>query len=410
MDPQNNKRLRPDSDDDIDSSTLFRAQETFAKFLIVESTNKEKPITSLSPFVIEKQIESMIGTPKTVKKLKNGTLLIETTRKKQTEILLKCNRFFNLPVEVTPHKSLNSSKGIIRDRNLKGESDENILEYLAPQGVTAVKRFKVKKGQDLVNTNTILITFNTVVPPKSLKIFFQIIPVDIYVPNPLRCFNCQKYGHHEDKRPVDIGSVCERCGMGNHDHHTNHCRNPTKCVNCGGEHLSRSNECETWKKEKEIMKLKVTKNLTYPEARKLFEQKPEFSFSKVVKSLAAKPETKTVSTQYSVEDSKITESSKVIIGRKLKQNITAPNQKSALNRSSSEQTNIQTKQNQPSTNSKQNKPNIASNRVQKGSEDPIKQHNRFGTLADDGDMDTDENLRSQSAHISRSRSPIKAPK
>ena len=158
------------------------------------------------------------------------------------------------------------------------------------------------------------------------------------------------------------------------------------------------------------MKLKVTKNLTYPEARKLFEQKPEFSFSKVLKSLAAKPETKTVSTQYSVEDSKITESSKVIIGRKLKQNITAPNQKSALNRSSSEQTNIQTKQNQPSTNSKQNRPTIASNRVQKGSEDPIKQHNRFGTLTDDGDMDTDENLRSQGAHISRSRSPIKASK
>ena len=130
-----------------------------------------------------------------------------TTRKMQTEILLKCNKFFNLTVEVTPHKSLNSSKGIIRDRNLKGESDENILEYLAPQGVTAVKRLKFKKGQDLVNTNTILITFNTVVPPKSLKIFFQIIPVDIYIPNSLRCFNCQKYGHHEDKCPVDIGSV-----------------------------------------------------------------------------------------------------------------------------------------------------------------------------------------------------------
>ena len=130
----------------IDFSKLFRTQENFAKFLIVESTNKEKPITSLSPFVIEKQIESMIGTPKTVKKLKNGTLLIETTRKMQTEILLKCNKFFNLPVEVTPHNSLNSSKGIIRDRNLKRELDENILEYLAPQGVTAVKMFKVKKG------------------------------------------------------------------------------------------------------------------------------------------------------------------------------------------------------------------------------------------------------------------------
>ena len=91
----------------------------FAKFLIIESTNKEKPISSLLPFVIEKQIEASIGTPKSVKKLRNGTLLVETTRKAQTEKLLKLNKFFNLTVEVTTHKTLNSSKSIIRDRNLK---------------------------------------------------------------------------------------------------------------------------------------------------------------------------------------------------------------------------------------------------------------------------------------------------
>ena len=250
MATSNNKRQRPDSDDDINPSTLFRAVETFPKFIVIESTNKEKPITSLSPFVIEKQIEATIGTPKSVKKLKNGTLLVETTRKTQTENLMKLKQFFNLPVEVTIHKTLNSSKGIIRDRNLKGESEENIKEDLETQGVTAVKRFKVKKGHEYVETNTLLLTFNTVVPPKTVKIFYQIINVELYVPNPLRCFNCQKFGHHEDKCPVYPGSVCERCGMGDHDHHTNHCKNPTKCVNCGGEHLSRSNECATWKKRK----------------------------------------------------------------------------------------------------------------------------------------------------------------
>ena len=110
------------------------------------------------PFVIEKQIEASIGTPKSVKKLRNGTLLVETTRKAQTEKLLKLNKFFNLPMEVTTHKTLNSSKSIIRDRNLKDETNENILEYLSPQGVTAVKRFKAKKGHDFEATNTILVT------------------------------------------------------------------------------------------------------------------------------------------------------------------------------------------------------------------------------------------------------------
>ena len=76
------------------------------------------------------------------------------------------NYVFNLPVEVSEHKTLNSSKRIIRDKTLKGKSDDNIRENLQEQGVTAAKRFKVKTGHDFVDTNTILLTFNSVVPPK----------------------------------------------------------------------------------------------------------------------------------------------------------------------------------------------------------------------------------------------------
>ena len=78
--------------------------------------------------------------------LRNQTLLVETTRKAQTDNLKKMTSFFGVPVEVTEHKSLNSSKGIIRDKTLRMESVENILEYLKPQGVTNVKRFKIKKN------------------------------------------------------------------------------------------------------------------------------------------------------------------------------------------------------------------------------------------------------------------------
>ena len=106
-----NKRQQPDSDDDEhEISTIFTSQENFARFLIIESKSKEKPITLLSPFVIEKQIEAQIGTAKSVKKLKNGTLLVETTRKTQTENLKKLDLFFGVPVTVTEHKSLNTLK------------------------------------------------------------------------------------------------------------------------------------------------------------------------------------------------------------------------------------------------------------------------------------------------------------
>ena len=404
------KRLRPDSDDDEhEASTIFTSQENFARYLIIESKNKEKPVTSLSPFVIEKQIESMIGTAKSVKKLKNGTLLVETTRKTQTENLKKQTSFFGVPVEVTEHKSLNSSKGIIRNPILRSETEENILEYLKPQGVTHVKRFTIRKNHETINTNTLLLTFNSVVTPKTLKIFYQIIQVELYVPNPLRCFNCQKFGHHESNCPVDLGSVCEKCGKGNHDHLTSQCQNKAQCVNCGENHMSRSSDCDVWKKEKEVMKIKVTQRLTYPEARKIYDQqKPEFTFSKVVSSMPKKPETKTSSTQYSVKDTEITESSKVIIYRIHKQIQNIQNNQTSTSKSSS--TTAQKQQNQTNTNSKKSKQKVISDRMKKGSDDPIQNHNKFGPLVDDGAMDTDEGTMRSGDRGSRPRSPVKAPK
>ena len=304
-----------DSDDDADRPSYFTFQGnvSFSKFLVIQSL-EEKAVTTLSPFVIEKQIESLIGTPKSVKKLKNKTLLVETCRKAQTDNLLKISTFFGLKVSVTEHTSLNSSKGIIRDRMLKGEKENEIVDYLREQGVTACKRFTIKKDHDTVETNTLLLTFNTVTVPKSLKIFYRVVPVDVYVPNPLRCFNCQRFGHHENNCPVDPGSVCATCGAGGHDHHTSACKNPAKCVNCGKDHVSRSSVCEIWKKEKEILKIKVNKNVTYLEARKLYEsqtQTSDLDFTKIVHSLA-RPETKTTGTQFFEKDFDILPSSKVI--------------------------------------------------------------------------------------------------
>ena len=44
---------------------------------------------------------------------------------------------------------------------LKGVSEDNIVEYLHPQGDTTCKRFKIKKDGNLVETNALLLTFES---------------------------------------------------------------------------------------------------------------------------------------------------------------------------------------------------------------------------------------------------------
>ena len=421
------RALQTESDDDIEQSPhfVFKGNDGFARFLVIKSM-EEKAVTSLSPFIIEKQIESIIGTPKSVKKLKNKTLLVETCRKSQTESLLKVSTFFGLRVSVSEHQSLNSSKGIIRDRMLKGEKEDEIVDYLREQGVTACKRFKIKKDHDTVETNTLLLTFNSINVPKSLKIFYRVVPVDIYVPNPLRCFNCQRFGHHENNCPVDLGSVCANCGAGGHDHHTSACKNKPKCVNCGKEHVSRSNECEIWKKEKEIMKIKTTKNITYLEAKKLFDsQSTDLDFSKIVHSLSSKPETKTTGTQFFEEDFVIHTNTRVVIpsvkisgpktpsvshsnvqsntnARPRANSVARPHSQSSSQ--SSSQSGSQSRPQSSSQSGSQSKPQkkeknrsssgqnssqrsnsrgSSSDKQGKGSNDPIKMANKYGVLHDD---------------------------
>ena len=373
-----NKRQRPDSDDETEASTIFKSTDNFPRFLVIKS-EEEQSITSSSPFIIEKQIESFIGTPKTVKKLKNKTLLVETTRRAQTENLLKVTKFFNMKVSVSEHRTLNTSKGIIKDRTLKGETEKDICEYLKSQGVIAVKRFTIKKDHEVIETNTLLLTFNSITVPKTLRFFYQFVPVDIYVPNPLRCFNCQRFGHHESDCPIDYCSVCEKCGTGGFHHLASACHNPVKCVNCGLNHLSRSNVCEVWKKEKEIMKIKVTRNLTYLEARKIVEHTPETTFSTIVQSAIAKPEIKNDYTQTSENDKIISSSTKVLIPTKYKTNKSQPSSKASTPQSKQPSTSqVEPAKNRESRSKNRTSPRKKSQSPKKNQRDKIKLTREFG--------------------------------
>ena len=141
---------------------------------------------------------------------------------------------------------------------------------MAEQGVTYVRRITVCRDGVIKPTHTFVLTFNSPNLPTVVKIEFMHAKVDFFIPNPLRCYHCQVFGHHKNK--CGRHAVCCKCGEPEQCGPSGVCDKPAKCVNCSGDHPANSKQCPQWEKEKKIIKIKCENNLSFPEARKQYEQ------------------------------------------------------------------------------------------------------------------------------------------
>ena len=271
------KRLCPDSDSDSDNSV-----SSFPRFVVLESL-EDKHLTKINPFVVHKVISGIVK-PVSVKKLNNGTLLIEVDKKTYADNLLNMKFFTNIKIKSYAHSSLNSSKGVVRSSELSLCTLDEIKSHLKTQAVTDVKRITFRRNDETISTDTYILTFGKPQIPKELKVGYNIVKVNPYIPNPLRCYNCQKFGHHEQK--CLKSAVCKKCGESGSDHIELSCNNPPKCANCNGAHAADSRDCMAWKREKEINTIKYTNNISFPEARKIVQNSNKFptkSYSEATK-------------------------------------------------------------------------------------------------------------------------------
>ena len=241
-------------------------ESDFPRFIIIESLQDVK-LDQLSPFLIEKIISSR-SNPKTVKKVQTGNLLVEVESKKHAENLLKTEKFHHLKCLAYPHAKSHTSNGIVRSKELSLAALEEIETTFKEQGIKEYRRVTIRRNDETIQTHTYILTFEKPSIPKEIRIGFTRERVEQYIQAPLRCFKYQKFGHYKE---IFRGrQVCDKCGGHDPNHMENECKN-IKCANCHEEHPAFSRSCAIYKKEKEIMFIKHTKNIPFLEAKKIIE-------------------------------------------------------------------------------------------------------------------------------------------
>ena len=177
-------------------------------------------------------------------------------------------KFHNLKCCAYPQAKSNTSNGIVRSKELSQATLEEIKMTFKKQGIKEYRRVTICQNDETIQTHTYILAFEKPSIPKEIRIGYTIERVEQYIQAPLRCFKCQKFGHYKE---IYRGrQVCDKCSKRDPDHMENECKK-IKCANCHEEHPAFSRSCAIYKKEKEIMFIKHTKNIPFSEARKIVE-------------------------------------------------------------------------------------------------------------------------------------------
>ena len=142
--------------------------EPYPRFIILESKEKLHH---------RKKYFSSYNTQNR-KKLEKWNHPYRGDRKNTSWNNIKAKKIHNIDIKAYPHERLNTSKGVIRNGELSLCSIMEIKNELKKQNVIDAKRITIKKQNEIIETNTYILTFNDSKPPLEIKIGYTVVKVE----------------------------------------------------------------------------------------------------------------------------------------------------------------------------------------------------------------------------------------
>lgn len=250
-------------------------------YLTITRTENEKNLTNVSPFLIKRVIDATCnGEVSECKKLRNGTLLVKCKNTIQASKLIRLTSMsFEIKINVAEHKTLNFSKGVIYSSDLFGVPEEEILTNMACHKITEVKKIYKKQDESLKETGLLILTFSSVDLPEFVYMGYQKIYIRPYIPLPLRCNKCLRYGHVQNSCECD--KICFNCGKIEHVNPDTDekCVYEICCINCkennldNYKHTAKDKSCPIFLKNKEIQAIRVLEKTSISNAERIYNKR-----------------------------------------------------------------------------------------------------------------------------------------
>lgn len=235
-------------------------EELVVLFRVKGAKSGDAGFRAINPLQIGMSLQSQIGEGSVAKVLFNGVLKVTGVNRKQYEdamsvgkVVMKVER-----ISITSKES-QGIKGVVYGV-FAGLSEKEIVDNITGGQVIDAVRFKSREGAG--GDPPVLLTFKDAELPGRVFLGCMAYQVREYVRPPLRCYNCQRYGHIADS--CRGKKRCAKCGG---DHGIKECEaGAPKCPNCGGGHVAAYRGCEHTIKARQVQAVKERDSVSYAEA------------------------------------------------------------------------------------------------------------------------------------------------
>ena len=279
-----NKRFRSESGDSdsseismkkhipIPENTPSLNQNMSSDIQIVFAESTEVNLSKVNPIYVAQTINDLVGKVTKVYNTQNGLKIL--CNKKQANLFKKEQKFgkYRCNFAIKDNNDFKPKlKGIMHgiplDTNIFDIEKELKVQNSFADIEKVLRLQKFDKIQDKkIDTESVIIVYSSeIVFPSYLYLGYRRLTVKEFIPHPVRCYKCQRFGH--------ISKNCrgkQRCPFCGENHSFDECQNKDnkKCSNCGGSHSAGFKGCPIFVKAQEIKEFSHQKKITYAEATK----------------------------------------------------------------------------------------------------------------------------------------------